>query len=651
MLSAHLLGLGALGLSTLGGAAHVQAAGAGALPDPLGLLPSLQGGLGIVQGTPAGLQSALAALGGPLANLGIKDFSALGASSALDALRGVNLDPSSVSLLGVLKKANLPSLSDLLTAALPMLPDSRKFNVSKVGATVSLSSGDGITPLGAVVLNNVQKIVRYGGATCQIIRAARKGLYKMPEDGEKIYAKSCAPYEDLEYTLEYTPPLGAPNGLEQSRLAAGDLRADWQYFQDSVFWGLTGAVNNGNFAITPVGAPPWALYFNNCTLGISDPFVQFARAIFGLQSINELPSPAARFSTNVGGLSDMGVMMRPPGLTPQPFTPDIDVNGFRATVPTLDNMSSTCRYGVQDGGFDLFSVFTPSVMVCVSGALCVSTPSYPGVENYNSNVPAQRLSDACTKVNAGYAEYILAVGRDLLKRLPLAKWFSNPFQGSVIASVWTATNLLDNAATLARSGGPNPLYPLVYTANVVLKAPRAPKDSFMEKVQQAYILMLGALESLRLGGFPGFAATEESKRWFQPGNPLEQQNLGYASFFETVNLGGMGVEPRPVVYYGYSLYINWVMVSIFPPIWVPVTVATAVPLPVPNGALIGPGGICLPIGVGGTVTHLEDRIGYDWVSVAEGYPVPRVWSEFDEKKVRRFLPGIAGLAIDPLPAP
>ena len=643
--------MSALGTSALGGVARSQATNPPptTLPPATGLLSSLLSGTGVVQGTPAALQNALAALGGPLANLGIKDFSAMSASSALGALKGLNLDPSSVSVLGVLGKSGLPSLRDLLTAAVPMLPDSRKLSVSKLGATVSLSSGDGATAVSAIVLNDVQKIMRYGGAICQLVRSARKGLYPMPEDGEKIYAKSCEPYEDLEYTLEYTLPLGAANGLEQSRLAAKDLRASWQTYQDSVFWGLTAAVNNGNFSVTPVGAPPWAFYFNNCTLGLSDPFVQMARAIFGFQSINELPTPAARFSTNVGGLSDMGVIAAPPGLAAQPFKPELDVSGFRATVPTLESMSSTCRYGTQDGGFDLFSVFTPSVMVCISGALCVNTPSYPGVEYYNSSIPAQRLSDACTKIEAGYADYIASVGVDLLKRLPLAKWFSNPFQGSVIASVWTASNLVDNAATLARSGGPNPLYPLVYSANMALKAPRAPKDSLAEKLQQAYILLLGALEPLRLGGFPGYAATEESKRWFQPGNPLEQQNLGYASFFQTVNLGGMGVEPRPVVYYGYSLYINWVMVSVFPPVWVPITIPTVVPLPVPNGALIGPGGICLPLGVGGSVIHLEDRIGYDWVSVAEGFPVPRVWTEFDSKKVRKFLPGLAGLSLTPLP--
>ncbi len=618
--------------------------------DPSGAaLTALLGGSGAPGGT-AGL--GLGDLSGALRGLGLSSLSDLDLGGQLAVLKTAGLDPGTLGLAAALPTLNLPSLTSLPAFIVPTAPKADKASAfrSRLGGVISRVIDDG---LGGVETLDVQKLNRWGRGFCLAVLAARKGVGTMPPDGEKNYAVGCKPSEDFEQTLDYLLPLGPVSPLEQSRLAASDLRKVWQTYQDTVFWGLEGAINAGGFPVLALGSSSWDYYFYNCTAPVSDPLLSVAQSfvqMFDPAAVptSRLPTPPMRYSTTVGGLKEVGAVIRPPGLSDQAPVDDLSIGGVRASLPMLDSMSPTCAMGYQDWLPDVFNVFTPSFRTCVMGTACVDVGPFPDVQGYSDAVPRARLEAACAKVIDRYSEYVAGVGASILRNSPNARWWSNPFQGAVVAPVFElGGESLANLGVLARAGGSNPLYPLYFAARTVLKQ-KFVSGSFLEKVQQGYALLMNALwPSFKLVQYPGFAPMEEAKRWLAAGDAFSQRTLGYSSFYEAFSLGGVVVQPRVVHYNAYSIYTDFEWVYTPFPVLVPFVSFVNAPQSVP-GVLIAPGGYCKTAPTVGSVVHAEDRVGYDWVSVAEGYPIPRVWTEFDDKKRRAFLPGVAGLSTEVL---
>jgi len=121
----------------------------------------------------------------------------------------------------------------------------------------------------------------------------------------------------------------------------------------------------------------------------------------------------------------------------------------------------------------------------------------------------------------------------------------------------------------------------------------------------------------------GIWPLEELKRWFPPSRPEVHEALGYTTYFQVFGKMDFTTLPDPKARWGFGEYAGVSFLRSLH-IWnVPFIVdldsPTGVPMIYPDVVNVRP--IFIPPY---TIFYSGPRYYYDWVSVPEGYPVPRV---------------------------
>jgi hypothetical protein len=121
----------------------------------------------------------------------------------------------------------------------------------------------------------------------------------------------------------------------------------------------------------------------------------------------------------------------------------------------------------------------------------------------------------------------------------------------------------------------------------------------------------------------GIWPLEEVKRWFPPSRPEVHEALGYTTYFQVFGKMDFTVLPDPKAAWGTAEYGPVVFVRSLhiwnTPLIIDFDTPTGIPVVYPDVPNIRP--IFIPPYM---IFYFAPRYYYDWVSVPEGYPIPRV---------------------------
>jgi hypothetical protein len=374
-------------------------------------------------------------------------------------------------------------------------------------------------------------------------------------------ASRCPQYEwSVPYSL-----------LSESQEAARGLRRAWQRFEDRYFWRAMVTLNNPSF------------YFADC-------WISWGGGV-------KPDAPAATTHVPRAGV--------PAALASKLDFPEED------SRLRLDNYFPLPQVPASDYCDDLNPeflpfMFFPGFCFSVFGVQLFCTDNYPQPIWFNREEAINRVARA---VEHAHTRYLLEYQQDALNELLPGKrslflplpWHSNlPGDGAFIAPVMDPASVdpspFVNTATLARDrlGNANAL---PYFFQEPLRSPTLD-----------LLLLPGQNQVLYTP--PGWWQAEEFKRLLPPSNVAYQERMGYASMFQAWNQVDTLLLPdadlasralRTLVYWAVGLNINCDLSGCS---------VTPVPAPVPvepyQLPFVGP------------------RMHYGWVSVPEGYGIPRV---------------------------
>ena len=362
---------------------------------------------------------------------------------------------------------------------------------------------------------------------------------------------------------------------QQAREVARDIRRAWKRFQERTYWRAHVAVNN------------WAEYLIECGLGV----IQGN----GFQDLELLPATVSVRAEDVpSGLS------LPSGLAFQQTNPRLTLETddyWRAG--TLPGRPGVPNDDFCDGmGWDLATMYVPGYRLLFHGITIFATPDWPkplnwslGLDSYTQQVYQNALQHA-------YSTYLPQYWQDIaraLTRIPLALHWQglNPAQNSgvVLQPVMKLTPDAEYQRAVSER------------TRVVQQATRQDPRAALYYGQPATSFPALPME----GGTepPGIERLEHYKRWLQAGlvggAPSEPEAGGYATFFQAWNQLDVVVD-RPVIYFASaqqtSCTIGFFTVN---------CVEETVPVAIPRGV----------------ITHTTQRVHWDFVTVPEGYRIPR----------------------------
>lgn len=314
-----------------------------------------------------------------------------------------------------------------------------------------------------------------------------------------------------------------------------------------------------------------------------------------------------------------------------PATPDVTVHvpdglvepSLRSAIPSsppktdlfLDNYWPIPQVENTDFCDDLSMsivpiMFIPGFCINLLGADVICTPDFPKPIWFNDNEAARRVQDAIVHAHTRYlSEYqedaikALTPGEHALFAVP---WRSNlPGDGAFVAPVFNES--LD----------PSPFTDLGSRASSALGGLLGVNATayYLSSIARAPTLNLLTPETTGNTGAdtdrPGVWKLEEFKRLLPPSNPTFMERVGYASLFEAWNEMTATILPEPnwakvlraIVYWAVGIRIV-----------VDFTTCGVCPVPVPYAVPVAP--------------HLLPFVGprmlWGWVSVPEGYDIPRV---------------------------
>lgn len=372
----------------------------------------------------------------------------------------------------------------------------------------------------------------------------------------------------FEWSAPFSP-------VSESQAVAQDLRKAWQRFEERYWWRVEAELNNP------------ASYLLYCTVdwgGRLDP-----------------PRPEVRVNV-------------PKELLPQGFDPGI---GFPNPDPMfyLDRYTALPQVPKEDFCDDLDlqllpPMYLPGFCVQLEGVRIACTPNFPAPLWFNWEEAGARVARAIARAQGKYLlEYQQDVAQALLpgKRLFFPfPWRSHlPDDGAVIAPIFDPNPNLEQFQRLTqtatqRLGGleganayayyfqHNPLSPIIRSPSLDLH------------------LLPGRNDVLYTP--PGVWKLEELKRWLGPSNPATYEFYGYVSFFQAWGQVDTTVLPEGQPLLRNILYNATALIEDCGLFRACVTIPIPVPIPVPPFKMpfAGP------------------RTYWGWVSVPEGYAIPRV---------------------------
>lgn len=393
-------------------------------------------------------------------------------------------------------------------------------------------------------------------------------------DNKAVDASKCPQYEwSVPYSAE-----------ADSQAVARDLRQAWQRFEDRYYWRAMLELNNPGLLVT------------NCIVDLGT----------GLRPTTpevKVHVPEGSFPSPLQGKLESGrpnPQMNLDSYFPLPQVPNTDYCGNTSPSLTIMFLPGACTYA---GSVRLF---------CIEGSTRSLNPLAPNPLIFNMAAAQNRV---VTAIKAAHSSYLADYQTDVLNALfnpkdhklffPLPWRSLVPGDGAVIAPVANTSISL------------TPLNDLAQTAKSKLGG-LIGNNAYPYYFQWAYrspTLGLNTLPSRHeaLGTPPGLWPLEEFKRALPPTSLPLQERLGYSSFFEAWNelRAVMLPEPllakaaRPITYmaFGNNIYLHLFAVPTIVPI----------PAPVPIPPYFGLG---LPF--------VGPQMQFDWVSVPEGYAIPRV---------------------------
>jgi hypothetical protein len=373
--------------------------------------------------------------------------------------------------------------------------------------------------------------------------------------------------------FEWSVPMSTEDA---SRDAAKDLRKAWQRLEDRYYWNAMVRLNNPAYYA--------AFCWVNWSGGV-DP----AR-------------PETKITLRAADL-EPSLRSKIPQTEPDP---QLYLDSY-FPLPQVDN-KDFCD-GVN---FELLPImFIPGFCVAFYNVDIICTPDYPKPIWFNQDAANQRILAA---IESAHTTYLIDYLTDTLKALTPAEggrllfplpWRSNlPNDGAFIAPIF---NLdvnpqqfveLGNQATQIYGGleGANA------TAYYLQSAVRSPSLDW-HSINRANDLSQAV---------PGVWRLEELKRLLKPTNPLFYERIGYSSFFQAWNDQQPTVLPepawakvlRPLVYWAVGVRVN------FEPLFGCGVCSSVTPTAVPVAPYLLP--------------YAGPRMKWTWVSVPEGYQIPRV---------------------------
>lgn len=436
--------------------------------------------------------------------------------------------------------------------------------------------------------------------------------------------------------------------LSATQEVARDLRKAWQRFEERYYWHVITRLNNP------------ALYVIYCWAGLKGPDL-------------DPPLPEVRLDV-------------PSGVLPTGYNPGLDYPPPAAQgqhrldaywpVPQVDP-DEFC-----DGlGLGLLPImYIPGFCIDIEGLFSWCTPGYEGGEPlwFNEDAAFQRVQDGIAHaIRYYYTDYQMDVLKALRPRVPvelsnvseLAKlkvFAPMPWQmhvlgaGAVVTPVTTGIdgltpqsflNDVKKIVEVLEKALPNlpeaeRLAGIAYYYQALRSLARLPlvkeiADSITGLLanmdEEALTLILTGLsvadQALKLTGkdvinaknAPGAWRLEELKRWFPPSNPYIYERFGYVSFFQVWNRLEATTVPdfrqdRNPIGVGASLAMRTIFYW-----WVPVRIKIRLmPIP-PFISISGQLDLPRPIPVAPYVLPFTgERTYWGWVSVPEGYEIPRV---------------------------
>lgn len=472
---------------------------------------------------------------------------------------------------------SLPSIPSTLPS-LPTFPD-----IPGVPALTPIP-GDASPPSG-----NANAPKAYG-ATTAIVSLIDARIDKLPEgrppfvevialEPSKTYQKNRAKCRDDEVNQRPTDTSLCPQFewsvpyslLSESQEAARGLRRAWQRFEDRYFFR----------AITELNNP--AFYFMNC-------WIDWGGGVNPTTPNVEIHVPHEGVPAEMDGKLEF------------------PTENSRLHMDSYFPLPQVHNSDFCDGLSPAFLPFMylPGFCFSVIGIQLFCTNNYPAPLWFNHQEALARVERSILKA---HSDYLLDYQKDALaeilpgKRsyfLPLP-WRTNiPGDGAFIAPVMDPTNF-----------DPSPIYNTATLAKQRLNNANA-AAYFFQKIVRSPTLDLLTLpgQNNLLYDPPGWWQAEEFKRLLPPSNPIYQEQLGYVSMFEAWNQLDVAILPeadlvsralRSLIYWAVALRIDCNFEG-----------CTVVPEPAPvavepyNLPFVGP------------------RMHYGWISVPEGYGIPRV---------------------------
>jgi len=367
--------------------------------------------------------------------------------------------------------------------------------------------------------------------------------------------------------------------VSESQAAAQDLRKAWQRFEERYWWRVEVELNN------PL---EYLLY---CTVD------------WGAR----LNPPRPEVQVNVSR-----------ELLPRGFDPGV---GFPAPDPRfyLDRYLPWPQVPKDDYCDDLNLqllplMYLPGFCVQLEGVRIACTPNFPAPLWFNWEEATARVTRAIARAHSKYlleyqkdvAEALLPGKRTLFFPFP---WRSHlPDDGAVITPVFDLDPHLEQFQRLAQTAseklggleGAN-AYAYYFQHNPLLPITRSPTLDLH--------LLPGRTDVLYTP--PGVWKLEELKRWLGPSTPTNYEFYGYVNFFQAWSQVDATVLPEGKPLLRNILYDATAIIEDCHLFGACVSVPIPVPIPIPPFKMLFAG----------------PRTYWGWVSVPEGYEIPRVKGE------------------------
>ncbi|MDP9766133.1 hypothetical protein [Deinococcus enclensis] len=373
---------------------------------------------------------------------------------------------------------------------------------------------------------------------------------------------------------EFTAPLSS---LDESVRVATDLREAWQRFEDRYYQRANLELNNPSS------------WFSSCLLN-------FSTGSKAQKAVWTLNSEPWMYPKEIKGLPtvlpDDRLRLDSYGLFPKVRNGDY----CDGVSPRLDFMylAGTCNYL---GAVRLF---------CIEGTQNTLNPAAPRPLWFRYDLALQRIQGAIEHAHKVYLpEYVADVTKALA---PTVKWWPLMWTGlddAVVAPVMTLKPDMNGVLDEARKAGNALGSPFQATAQPYYLQGLSGPPAQLLRVHQ----LPGGKDDLDVNNPPGVWKLEEFKRRFPPNAAPLYERFGYVHLFQAWNEMVTTLLPetvsakaaRQMIYQATGIYYY-------------VHDSTAIPVPAP--ILISEYAAGLPYA--GPKTH------FTWVSLPEGYPVPRV---------------------------